>query len=249
MKLQTNTITAQRALGKYTRTGKSKPKSSIDENIDQYRRLVFNNVMDIIESTFPLAYKLVGSYKWTKLVKEYFAVYTCTSPLFWQMPNEFLDYVKLNSTELQIQFPQLINLMDMEWMEIEVFMMPDELISPFTIEGDMNQDKLIVNPELKILPLNYPVFSKKSNKINASDFSQYFISIHRNHTDKNVSINELGLIQVEILLYLHEHSNTLNDVFQFIKSNTNYKNYTLKELTPFIRFCMDCEIILGYQKH
>lgn len=248
MKQQNSTILVQEALGKFVRTGKSKPKSSINENIDQYRRLVFNNVLDIIESTFPLAFKLVGTVRWTKLVKEYFALHACISPQFWQMPKEFFEYVKSNAIVLNEKFPQLINLLEMEWLETEVFMMPDESIPLFYIEGNLSEDKLIINPEIKIIPLNYPVYSKKANKITMADYSQYFISIHRRNSDKNVSINELGLIQVEILLSLNEKSSSVHELMHYIQSNSNYKLYTLEELIQFINFCFNQELILGYKK-
>ena len=248
MELQNNTTMTQRALGQYTRTGKLKPKSSKDKNTIHYRRLILNNVMDILESTFPLTLEYIGATKFTKLVKDFFAKNPCVSPQFWQMPKEFLDYVQQKHEELLTAFPPIINLMEIEWMEVEVFMMPDETMPSFSEIGDIHTDKLVANPEMRILPLNYPVFSKKVSDIKLEDYSQYFISLHRNVLDKQVSQNELGLIQVEVLLYLHEQNADIDSIFKYIISNPNYQTYTKNELVEFCKFCHEKDLIIGYCK-
>lgn len=248
MVLENNTTQAQRAFGLYTRTGKRKPKSTKDNNINHYHRLVLNNVTDIIASTFSLTQDYVGEARFTKLIKDFFATTPCISPQFWQMPKEFFEYIKYTQEELSLEFPPLINLMEMEWTEIELFMMPDERMPPFSDTGDVFKDKLVMNPECRILPLNYPVYHKKASEIQPSDYSQYFVSLHRNISDKQINQTDLGLIQVEALLQLNEQPDTAESIFQTIHTNPNYQNYSFEEFIEFCKFCIETELIMGYQK-
>jgi hypothetical protein len=59
------------------------------------------------------------------------------------------------------QFPFLLELLQFEWLEIEVFMMEDADIPRFVPESTSKQKILVGNPEIKILGLQYPIHTKK----------------------------------------------------------------------------------------
>lgn len=244
----TNSIQFQTALGAYAKSGRKKPETTIPENTYQYRRLIFNNILDIICNTFPISCQYIGHQKWFKIINSFFNSHRCQTPIFWQIPKEFLDFLKLENNPLIQDFhPALTNLMELEWIELEVFMMPNENIPPFIKTGNLDKDKLVLNPELKIIPLNYPVFKKQMNEITHADYGQYFVCIHRDLNNLQAYSNELGLIQVEILIFLSQQNNSLYLIYKYLESNPNYNQYSLNDLKNFIHFCIEKNIILGFE--
>jgi len=248
--LENKTFMLQTELGLFCRTGMNEPPTSIQEHTFHYRRLVFSVVKDTLKSAFPIARKLVGKKRWKAAVAHFFENHKCQTPYVWQLPQEFCEYYQHIGFPTEKSFPFLKELLQYEWLEIEVFMMEDFPITAFTqTEKEQEQDAVYVpNPEIKILSLQYPVHIKKVKKIVEDDKGQYFVSIHRDYHTKLVKFNDLSYPFVEILIEMNERELTKNDLVEILLKYEADITIVMKVLDEFEQFAFASNIVLGYKK-
>jgi len=244
---QNKTFALQAHLGLFCRTGLNEPPTSIQEHTLHYRRLVFNVVWDTLKSAFPIAKKLTGKKKWKEAVARFFEDHKCQTPHVWQLPQEFCEYYQHNDFPTKETIPFLKELLQYEWLEIEVFMMEDLPVAAFKQTGKAKSAVYVPNPEIKILPLQYPVHTKDVEKIRAEDVGQYFVSVHRDYYTKEVKFNDLSYPFVEILIEMNESEMTKNDLVRILTKYAADVNSVPDMADAFEAFALANNIILGYK--
>lgn len=242
-----NTIKQQQFLAEYCRTGKHKPVTDKPENTTHYRRLVFNVVDDILSTAFPLTKELLSDSNWNKSVEHFMEHHACQTAQIWKLSAEFYAYYLTNPFPLKHNYEFLMDLLLFEYKEIEVFMMEDIESESFNKEGIIEKDILVLNPEIQILALQYPVHIKKAKEITKADQSNYFVSIHRNYTTKEVHFNELSYPFVEIIAQMNEADVTYIDAVNIYSKYENNRLLCKKTVLSFIKFALGSNIILGYK--
>ncbi|UAY53155.1 HvfC/BufC N-terminal domain-containing protein [Ferruginibacter albus] len=247
MQLLDTTRAHQSSLASYCRTGELKNIPGIkQENITQYRRLVYNVVDDMLQNAYPLTYNLLTKKEWNNAVNDFFINHSCQSPQVWYMPKEFYEYIVETEDPLTKKYPFLEDLLLFEWMEVEVFMMEDHLID-YSKEGDIIINKLVVNPEHHLLSFSYPVHNKSAKKIKPDDKQTYFVMAHR-HPDGNVIFTDLSPAFVKMLEYLTAHSLSIHETIK--KFETEFNILLTKEdkqsIIAFFEAAYEQRLIIGF---
>ncbi|TDL99145.1 MAG: hypothetical protein C4K58_07625 [Flavobacteriaceae bacterium] len=241
------TFELQTELGMYCRTGLNEPKTSIQNHTFQYRRLVFNIIKDTLKTAFPIAKELIGKHRWKKTVSYFFENHKCQTPQVWKLPFEFYEFYTQNAFPFKKEFPFLLDLLLYEWLEIEIFMMEDLEIEPFTNQKELQSEILVPNPEIRIFPISYPFHIKNANEIKKKDKGQYFVTIHRDYFTKQVKFNDFSYPFVEMLLKINEESTSILQLEEiFSKYEKDQKNIQ-KEVKQFLDFSIENNLILGYK--
>lgn len=247
MQSKNKTFELQTDLGLYCRTGLNQPKTSIQEHTFHYRRLVYNAIKDTLKTAYPLTRKLIGSKRWKKAVAHFFENHKCETPQIWKLPLEFCNYYSENNLPFKKEFLFIKELLYYEWLEIEVFMMEDLLIEKFEIENHADNAVLIPNPEVKILPLQYPIHIKKIKQITETDKAQYFVSIHRDFYTKKIEINNLSYLFVEMLVKINEEETRRNDLKTIISKYEKDSGKLEIIINNFISFAVQNNLLLGFK--
>lgn len=242
------TFALQTDLGLYCRTGINQPKTSIQEHTFHYRRLVYNVIKDTLKTAYPLTRKLIGKKRWKKAVAYFFENHKCETPQIWKLPIEFCTYYTGNLLPFKKEFPFIKELLQYEWLEIEVFMMEDLSIEKFKIETSSKEEALIPNPEIKILPLQYPIHIKKIKQITENDKGQYFVTIHRDYNTKQIKFNDLSYPFVEMLIKINEEETTIDDLKTMLSKYENNHNKIEIAISDFIDFAFQNNLILGFKQ-
>lgn len=244
--MKTNqTFQLQSQLGAYCRTGKNKPLTSIPEHTQEYRRLVNGVLKDTLNNAFPMTKNLIGKKRWKKSIKYFFSNHACQTPQTWKLPLEFINYYNEVPFPFKKNFPFLNELLQYEWLEIEVFLMEDILIPPYKEFDNKHTSIIIPNPEIRILPLSYPIHIKKTHKIKPKHQGQFFVGIYRHPISKKVFYIDLPYIFVHLLVKINEadvHYYELLDIIHNIEPNETLKQNILNE---FIAFGHKNHLILG----
>jgi hypothetical protein len=179
----------------YCRTGNYvRLKGTTPNRLPHYRKLVFNVIDDTLQTAYPLTFGLLTKNEWKELVNDFFGTHNCQSYQVWKMPFELYEFVLNNDLPIKEKYPQLLNLLLFEWMEIEVFMMEDIEAAPFKTTGELITDELILNPEHFLLTTEYPVHYKKAKEITSADKSIYYILIFREPQTGKVIFIELSVL-------------------------------------------------------
>ena len=237
--LATKTHNNITSFANYCRTGNYNTIDRvIEKNMTHYRRLVFNNILDSLTAAYPLTKKLLKRKEWEKLVNRFLGSHDIQNPQIWMMPKEFKEYVICDEKKLMTTYPFLENLLELEWLEIEVFMMPD-----IALENPSNPNLYYLNPEIRIIKVEYPVHLKRAKEITIEDKRTYFISIHRNQISGSVHFTNLSIPFVDVLENLLEHPLSEKDIVTLLKKYADdatatkaFQQFTSQSITNHLIF-------------
>lgn len=109
----------QLSFGKYLRDPQQQPlPAGIPPRAAKvYDQLLFNNVRGFIDACFPVCKSLATSSAWTTLARQFFRDWRCHSPVFNDIPGEFLSFLQ-NSSLLEDLPPWFFELAHYEWVEL-----------------------------------------------------------------------------------------------------------------------------------
>jgi hypothetical protein len=94
------------------------PSGVEDRRMAIYRELFFNNLHNLLGSTFPVIKKLHEPEKFRSLIRAFMVRHEAQTPYFLEVPREFLAFLE-NEYELQDDdFPFLVELAHYEWVEL-----------------------------------------------------------------------------------------------------------------------------------
>lgn len=238
----------QRMLASYTRTGVATAiPGTREEGIMRYRTMIYTIVNDSLSTSYPLTKKLLSPEAWEKAVHEYFSAHACMSPYLWRMPLEFYAYIKEHRSDLIQAYPCLADLLLVEWVEIEVFMMEDEEVF-YTEKGIVETEPLVLNPACAVQYFQYPVYSKAAAEITAADAAHYFLLTHRHPETGKVGFLEIAPMFARMFEWLAEQPQSID---QLIREFTNESGISIttinrKNIVSFFQTCLRMKIILGF---
>ncbi len=143
------------------------PADVEDRRMGVYRELFFNNVVKFLGGNFPLVRNILGDAGWQALVRDYYRDHVAHSPLFPDMPREFLAYL----ADARPRAPPAANdpaflyeLAHYEWVEAGLLLAPDVKAPPdLDPAGDLLESHPVLQQPGWLLSYRYAV-----NAINAA---------------------------------------------------------------------------------
>lgn len=171
--------------------------SGVTKGIAIYEEIVFNNIFESVSACFPVAQKVLGESAWLQLSRDFLREYSANSPIFRQIPQEFLSYI---STRQNLP-PYFYSLCHYEWVELAVSMI-DLTIDQNLIDhtGDLLQQKIVLNPALQLLDYDYDVQNISSQYKPKTQVSTQLL-VYRNIEDI-VKFVELNSVTYRLVLLL-----------------------------------------------
>ncbi len=156
----------------------------VPKRMSVYPTLVRRKVERVLMRAFPLTHQTLLSVHWNELVDQ-FLQEDFLSPFLWKLSETFVAFVRKGSFGSLWQIPYLSDLVHFEWLEIEMYMMPDCNDGQFTLEGKVLDDRLFLNPESRIVSYSYPIFESESlfREMKKGD---YFLLAFRHSIDKEI---------------------------------------------------------------
>jgi len=130
------------------------PAGIEERRMQVYRDLFFNNICRLLTSNFPVLSTVYGQERWSDLVREFFVEHRAQTPLFPELPREFLRYLDEKRWQRPGDPPFLQELAHYEWVELALSLDQRELGD---IAADRQGDLLARIPLLSPLawPLSY----------------------------------------------------------------------------------------------
>ena len=133
--------------------------TTLPTRIDVYAKLLHSKINASLRTCFPITRELLGTTLWQSLVKDFIKVHRCQSPLYREIPDEFIDY--LMHEKPQIELPEFMtDLAHYEWMELILETeKSSNSHSIFAVNDDLLTITPTLNPVLHLLHYRYPVQS------------------------------------------------------------------------------------------
>ena len=106
------------ALAAYIRDpANATPPPGIEERrLKVYRELFFNNIAGMLAGNFPVLRRIFGDDGWPALVRAFYRDHGSRTPLFTELPREFLRYLEARDDDAAM--PWLRELAHYEWIEL-----------------------------------------------------------------------------------------------------------------------------------
>ena len=135
-----------------------RPRGAEPRRMKIYNELLYNNLESFLLACFPITRKILGKIRWSKLVREFFANHRCRTPLFRQIPDEFVQYLQQERGKRVEDPPYLVYLAHYEWVELALDVSNKEAeLGKINRAGDLLSGRPALNPVLLLLHYLYAV--------------------------------------------------------------------------------------------
>jgi hypothetical protein len=242
--LKNDTYNLQSSFGKFVRDGETRKMNGVVESrLHHYRRLVRNIANDSLRSAYPITYKILNKSEWDKLIDDFMINHNSHQPQVWRYPYELIKYFEKSNYHLEILKKEyLLDLLNFEWVEMEVHGMIDVEIPIFIKEISLDK-KLIINPYAILQHYEYPVFQKQNNNLEEKK-GNYFVICWRKISNLEVSYIELNPLFAIIFEYL-KSGVPIKELSENLKNDYNLDFQRNADFNNFINNMLEKEIILG----
>jgi len=123
-----------------------------------YNELLYNNVEDFMANNFPVLREITDDAAWQALIRDYFEQHKASTPLFPEMPREFLKYLEHERTPQDSDYPFMLELAHYEWVELALSIAEQDIDTRgIDTEGDLLDGIPVLSPLAWLLTYQYPV--------------------------------------------------------------------------------------------
>jgi len=203
--------------------GVAAPEGIEDRRMDIYRDLFFNNINSFLSSNFPVLRTLYKEAEWTTLCREFYRDYRCHTPLFPELPREFLQYLQDHRQDHEGDPPFMLELAHYEWIELALSLDEAEFeaddINP---DGDLLNGIPVLSPLAWPLSYQYPVHRIRVDfqpDTPPDKATHLLVWRKQDYSIKFMQLNEISLLLVQKLKEEPAHSGLelLTDIAGIIK--------------------------------
>lgn len=173
--------------------------------MDVYNEVFYNNVEDFMASSFPVLRRLMDDAAWHRLIRDYFEQHRARTPLFPEMPREFLKYLENERPPQPEDFPFLRELVHYEWVELALSLLDQDIdASPLDAETDLLNAVPVLSPLAWPLQYQYPVQKICQDFIPvAPGETPTFLLVYRD-SDDDIHFLDLNMVTARLLGLLQQ---------------------------------------------
>lgn len=179
-----------------------KPANVVEKRMAVYRESVFNNIFESVSICFPVCQNVLGKRKWRHLIRNFVANYSANSPIFREIPQQFLAFLE-SVTDLP---PYLKPLAHYEWIELAIISQQTNKLETSKSNTELNylDDLITLVPASALLAYDYPVH-KISKRFKPTSTEKTYLLVFRNTSFEvkfivlnPVTFSLLSLIQISL---------------------------------------------------
>lgn len=220
-----------------------------------YTELFYNNVEGFMADTFPVLRSISSDQNWHAMIRDYFARHISHTPLFPEMPREFLRYLEDERNECPDDYPFMLELAHYEWVELALMLSDlDSEIDwkKIDMDGDLLEHRPVLSPLAWPLSYQYPVHQISEDFIpqQASNQPNYLL-VYRGNDDA-VHFIEMNPITARLVQLLSEDGNLSGkQILTQIAEEINHPdtNLVIQSGLQILSDLKNRHIITGVNKH
>lgn len=182
------------------------PADIEDRRLGIYRELFFNNVEGFLSSSFPVLKRLYAEQDWLALARDFFARHHCHSPLFLEIPREFLAYLDNERGRRDSDPPFLRELAHYEWVELALSVAEDTDSGAVDPHGDLLAGQPLLSALAWPLVYQYPVHRIRPDfRLAQPESAPVYLLVYRDSSDE-VGFLELNPVSARLFALLQEQT-------------------------------------------
>ena len=183
-----------------------------DRRMKIYRELFYNNVEGFLANTFPVIRKIHEDEVWHSMVQDYFSRHRSHTPLFLEIPREFLGWLENERVHKPDDFPFLHELAYYEWVELALSISEETLeqdgVDP---DGDLLTGVPVLSPLAWQLAYQYPVHKISPDFLPEKPGEHpTLLVVYRNRADE-VGFMEVNPVSKRLLELIAEDSGSTGE--------------------------------------
>ena len=181
------------------------PPGIEDRRLAIYRDLFYNSLQGLLAGNFPVIRKLLGDERWHALVHDFYREHRCATPLFPELPREFIQYLQARAEADRGDKPWLLELAHYEWVELALDLSEaGESDVPHDAGGDLLEGVPALSPLAWPLAYTWPVHRLSPDfQPDAPPAAATFLLVQRNAAYQ-VRFNELSPLSFRLLQRLSD---------------------------------------------
>jgi hypothetical protein len=201
------------------------PADVEDRRMAIYRELFYNNVEGFLSNSFPVLRKLLDDDAWHQLAREFFAKYRCHSPLFLEIPREFMAYLEELRGDCPGDLPFMRELAHYEWVELALSVSEAEPAGAVDPAGDPLDSRPVLASTAWPLSYRYPVHRISPDFVPEEPGDQpTYLLVYRDDDDE-VGFIELNPVSARLFALLQEQTtSTGREVLEQIAAELQHPN-------------------------
>ena len=182
------------------------PAGIEDRRLQVYRELFFNNVAGLLAGTFPVLHALLGADRWERLARDFYREHRCHTPLFLEVPREFLEYLDCERGVRAEDPPFLGELAHYEWVELALAIDEQDLAAVAADPaGDLLAGVPVVSPLAWPLAYRFPVHRLGPEFQPAEPPPEPSFYIARRDRDGHVGFLQANAVMLRLVERLQQH--------------------------------------------
>ena len=183
------------------------PEDVEERRMAVYRELLYNNVESFLANNFPVLRSLYDDTRWDRLARGFFAEHHSRTPLFLEIPQEFLHYLQHEREPQPDDPPFLLELAHYEWVELALAVSDaDQDMPSADPNGDLLDGTPLVSPVAWALAYHFPVhhISPDFQPDEPGDQPTHLV-VYRNREDE-VCFMEINAVTARLLALLEQET-------------------------------------------
>jgi uncharacterized protein len=192
-----------------------KPAKVNPERMAVYRHAVFNNIAESVSVCFPVCQKVVGKRAWHQLMRGFVIHYPSTSPMFREIPKQFLDYLNTVADAP----PYLQALAHYEWVELAIGTLETTSYPASKTTNLIDETPLLASASM-LLRYDYPVH-KISARHKPKTPEATYLFVFRNNAFE-VKFIELNPMTYQLLSLIQEENLTGRQALTRLATKLNH---------------------------
>lgn len=215
-----------------------------------YRKLFFNNLINLLATMFPVLRKIYTEEQWRGLIRKFMQYHTAETPYFLQLPEELLSFLQNEYEPTPEDHPFLLELAHYEYVELALSVSTEENdLTSVNPDGDLLADVPVKSALAWAFAFHYPVHRISPEFLPTEPAAQpVYLALYRGSTDK-VRFLELNAVTAGLLDAIENNpaNNTGATLIRELASKINYPDVDafVKHGSDALNELRNLEIIIG----
>jgi hypothetical protein len=174
------------------------PEDIADQRMAVYRELFFNNLEGFLANNFPVLRSVLEDQVWYLLVRDFYAHHRAETPLFHEIPREFLLYLETGRATSDAP-PFLWELAHYEWVELALSLSDQENNEKINPEGNLLEGLPIISALAWPLRYHFPVHRiSRKHQPAEPNIQPTFLIVYRDQDDQ-IAFMEISAATARLL--------------------------------------------------
>ena len=176
------------------------PEGIEDRRMAIYRELFFNNLKNLLATTFPVMSELMGERKWRRLIRQFMKKHRAETPYFLKLPEEILSFLEHEYEREQDDFPFLNELAHYEYIELALnTSVEEDSLDDIDPAGDLLSGVPVKSVHAWAFAYHYPVHRINKDFLPDAPAEQpIYLAVYRD-TEQKLGFMELNPLTAGLL--------------------------------------------------